>query len=69
MKTKEIKPAKRCFEHVGGKLGELLLSAFIEKQWIARLDPSTKHFYITEKGIKGFSDFGIDLTLIKSETW
>lgn len=69
MKTKEVKPAKLCFEHIGGKLGELLLNAFIEKQWIARLDPSIKHFYITKKGIKAFSALGIDLALIKSETW
>ncbi|MBB4801973.1 DNA-binding PadR family transcriptional regulator [Flavobacterium nitrogenifigens] len=62
-----IKPAKKCYEHLGGKLGELLLENFIEKKWIAKKDPSDKHFYITELGEKEFSKLGIDFSEIKSE--
>lgn len=65
--TKDIKPAKLCFEHIGGKLGELLLETFIEKKWIAKENPINKHFYITEKGQKEFTKMGIDLSQIKPE--
>lgn len=64
---KDIKPAKLCFEHIGGKLGELLLETFIDKNWIAKDNPMNKHFYITEKGQKEFTKMGIDLSQIKPE--
>jgi len=65
--TKDIMPAKRCFEHIGGKLGELLLETFIEKKWIAKESDASKHFYITEKGQKEFAKMGLDLSQIKNE--
>lgn len=30
-KTTQIKPAKMCYEHIGGKLGQLLAVTFAEK--------------------------------------
>jgi DNA-binding PadR family transcriptional regulator len=65
--TKDIKPAKLCFEHIGGKLGMLLLDTFIEKSWIAKENPTDKHYYITDKGQKEFTKMGLDLSQIKSE--
>lgn len=65
--TKDIMPAKRCFEHIGGKLGELLLETFIAKKWIAKESPENKHFYITEKGEEEFAKMGLDLSQIKPE--
>jgi hypothetical protein len=62
-----IKPAKKCYEHLGGKLGELLLENFADKKWIAKKSPSDKHFHITELGEKEFTKLGIDLSKIKSE--
>jgi len=64
---KDIKPAKLCFEHIGGKLGELLLETFIDKKYIAKDKPINKHFYITEKGQKEFTKMGLDLSQIKNE--
>lgn len=66
-KLTEIKPAKTCFEHIGGKLGMLLLYNFVDKGWIAKDNPSNKDFYITEKGHEEFTKLGIDLSQIKSE--
>jgi hypothetical protein len=63
----KVKPAKKCYEHLGGKLGELLLENFTDKNWIAKKSPADKHFYITELGEKEFSKLGIDLSKIKSE--
>lgn len=65
--SQNIKPAKKYYEHLGGKLGELLLETFIEKKWIAKKDSSEKHLYITELGEKEFEKLGLDLSKIKSE--
>jgi hypothetical protein len=57
-------PAKTCYTHLGGKLGALLLEAFIDKGWIAGEKKGDKHYIITEKGEKEFGRLGIDLTQI-----
>lgn len=68
MKTQNtIKPAKKCYSHIGGKLGELLFETFADKKWIAKNEASDKHFYITKLGEKEFAKLGIDLSKIKSE--
>ncbi|WP_114788843.1 hypothetical protein U0035_04440 [Niabella yanshanensis] len=60
------KPAKSCYNHIGGKLGELLMEQFVVKGWIAKEVPADKHFYITEKGEREFARLGIDLSQIAS---
>ncbi|WP_264554065.1 ArsR family transcriptional regulator [Flavobacterium sp. N2038] len=62
------KPAKMCYSHIGGKLGQLLAITFAEKGWIAKNTPADKHFYITDLGQKEFEKLGIDLSEIKAET-
>lgn len=63
----QLKPAKMCYEHIGGKLGQLLAITFAEKGWIAKQKPTDKHFYITALGQEEFGKLGIDLSQIKSE--
>jgi len=41
--TTDRKPAKTCFEHIGGKLGMLLFEQFVEKGWIAKDKTTDKH--------------------------
>lgn len=65
-KKDKLKPAKLCYEHIGGKLGQLLLEALITKGWLAKKDPTSKNFYITELGESQLKAFGIDLSQIKS---
>lgn len=60
------KPAKSCYNHIGGKLGELLMEQFVAKEWIAKEVSADKHFYITEKGEREFANLGIDLSRIAS---
>ncbi|CAM3429922.1 ArsR family transcriptional regulator [Flavobacterium chungbukense] len=67
MSSQSVKPAKKCYEHIGGKLGELLLETFVQKNWIAKKEPSDKNFYITDLGEKEFAKLGLDLSKIKSE--
>jgi len=61
------KPAKTCYDHLGGKLGTLLLKQFIDKGWIAKDKAYDKHYYITETGEAEFTKLGVDLSLIKEE--
>ena len=65
--TQKVKPAKMCYEHIGGKLGELLVEQFFIKGWIAKNKKTDKHYFITPKGEKEFTKLGIDLSEIKSE--
>lgn len=67
-KSSNAKPAKICYEHIGGKLGQLLAVTFAEKGWIAKKNPTDKHFYITDLGQIEFTKLGIDLTDIKAES-
>ncbi|MBS7254718.1 ArsR family transcriptional regulator [Flavobacterium branchiicola] len=67
-KLDAVKPAKMCYSHIGGKLGQLLAITFEEKGWIARKNPADKHFYITDLGQKEFEKLGIDLSEINPET-
>lgn len=67
MSIPKTKPAKTCYSHLGGTLGNLLLEQFIAKEWIAKYSKADKHYYITPKGEKEFTKLGIDLSLIKSE--
>lgn len=66
-KSTPVKPVKMCYEHVGGKLGKLLLETFADKGWIAKNKPADKHFHITALGEKEFEKIGVDLSQIKSE--
>lgn len=61
------KSVKPCYEHIGGKLGQLLLEQFVEKGWIAKDNPSDRQYYITDKGAEEFTKLGLDLSKIKTE--
>jgi len=62
----KVKSAKLCYEHIGGKLGQLLLEVLIAKGWLAKTDSSDRHLYITELGESQLTAFGIDLSQIKA---
>lgn len=66
-KSMQIKPAKMCYGHIGGKLGILLMETFANKGWIAKNKSSDKHFYITDEGEKEFIKLGVAISQIKSE--
>jgi hypothetical protein len=58
-------PAKICYSHLGGKLGNILLESFLDKGWIAREQEGEKHYFLTPKGVKEFTKMGVDLSQIK----
>ena len=65
-KKTTIKPAKICYNHIGGKLGGMLLKMCIDQDWIQKTDPTDKNFFITEKGQTEFARLGLDLSQITS---
>jgi hypothetical protein len=67
MESQDNIPAKMCYSHLGGKLGNLLLENFVEKGWLAKRTATAKHLSVTKKGMAGFKKLGIDLSKIKPE--
>ena len=64
MDKKVTSPAKTCYNHIGGKLGELLLKMFIDRGWIQKNNPADGYHFITEKGQTEFTKLGLDLSQI-----
>ncbi len=48
----ELKPAKACYNHLGGKLGTLLFDMFIEKSRIAKQNSEDKTFSLLQRDKK-----------------
>jgi predicted transcriptional regulator len=59
-KGKEIK-GRKCYDHLGGKLGAILLNNLLEKNWIKLEEDKTTVYIITEKGKKEFKKMGIEI--------
>ncbi len=55
MEKKTI-PAKPCYSHLGGKLGNLLLASFLEKKWIVAT--GEKQYVVSEKGKRSLKSWG-----------
>jgi predicted transcriptional regulator len=50
--------ARTCFDHLAGKIGVQLANA-LQKEGLLRI--SGRNYEVTEKGVRWFSDFGINL--------
>jgi DNA-binding transcriptional ArsR family regulator len=59
-----IKYCRTCYDHLAGKIGVEITTKLIEEKYIV-LDHNT--FLVTEKGELFFSDFGIDVTVLKKQ--
>ena len=59
-KSKEIK-GRRCYDHLGGKLGAILLNSLLENNWIKLEEDKTTVYIVTEKGKKEFKKMGIEI--------
>ena len=65
--TQPLEPvhlARRCYDHVAGRVGVALADAFQEKDW---LSARGKDFVVTQKGDKAFEAWGIDLGSLKKQ--
>jgi predicted transcriptional regulator len=59
-KSNEMK-GRKCYDHLGGKLGAILLNNLLEKNWIELEEDKTTVYIITEKGEREFKKMGIEI--------
>ena len=60
----ESKPltGKKCYDHMGGKLGSTLLLFYLEKGWLEAEEAGKSTVYkVTEAGYKAFAQMGLEL--------
>lgn len=59
--------AKRCYGHLGGKLGDLLFERMLNLEWFKPTEEKSTVYEITEKGCNELTKLGIDLSKLKKE--
>lgn len=52
---------RRCYGHLGGKLGERLFMRLLELEWLKLEEGRTTVYEITEKGYEGFEKLGVKI--------
>jgi predicted transcriptional regulator len=52
---------RKCYDHLGGQLGEKLLESLLKLGWIQLDEGKSTVYVITEKGETGFSELGVDI--------
>ena len=52
---------KKCYDHLGGKLGIALLDFLISQKWIELKKGTSTTYVITETGYENFAKIGLDL--------
>jgi len=53
--------AKKCYGHLGGKLGERVFSRLVELHWFRLENAKATVYDITDKGREELKKLGIDL--------
>ena len=63
MHKKNEKPVtgRKCYDHLGGKLGKLVFDRFIELEWIKLEEGKATVYEVTEKGGEELAKLGIDI--------
>ncbi len=52
---------KKCYGHLGGKLGATLFDFLISQKWIALKEETSTTYVVTEDGYKNFAKMGLAL--------
>ena len=50
---------RKCYDHLGGRLGTELLNFFLSQEWIELDEGKTTVYAVTEKGYKEFEKMGM----------
>ena len=53
--------AKKCYGHLGGKLGERLFVRLVELGWFERTEAGSTAFRVTRKGERELTKLGVSL--------
>jgi predicted transcriptional regulator len=51
---------RKCYEHLGGKLGALIFQRLIALEWIKLEDGKSTVYEVTEKGCEELAKLGIN---------
>lgn len=52
---------RKCYDHLGGRLGAALFQFLVENEWIRLAEGKATVYAVTEKGEKGFEALGLKL--------
>jgi predicted transcriptional regulator len=52
---------RKCYGHLGGRLGAELFQFLVENEWIRLEEGKATVYAVTEKGKKGFEALGLKL--------
>lgn len=61
MNTPKPMTGRKCYDHLGGRLGAALFQFLVENGWIHLEEGKTTVYAVTEKGEKGFKALGLKL--------
>lgn len=58
---------KKCYDHLGGKLGAALFDFLVLQKWIELKEGTSTFYILTEIGLENFAKIGLELpkTIIK----
>lgn len=58
---------KKCYDHLGGKLGAALFDFLVLQKWIELKEGTSTSYILTEIGYENFAKIGLELpkTIIK----
>lgn len=58
---------KKCYDHLGGKLGAALFDFLVLQKWIELKEGTSTSYILTEIGLENFAKIGLELpkTIIK----
>lgn len=61
MKTTPL-TGKKCYNHLGGKLGAALFEFMVQEGWIVAKAETPNTYELTEKGYEALQSLGLDLS-------
>jgi predicted transcriptional regulator len=61
MERNKVIKGRKCYDHLGGKLGEILLKYLLENNWIELEEGKTTVYIVTDKGKKELKKIGIEI--------
>lgn len=51
--------SRRCYDHLGGRLGAGLLALYLEKGWLEKEPGASTAYQLTDSGRKAFGSMGL----------
>ncbi len=52
---------RTCYNHLGGKLGQVIFERLIELEWLTLEDGKSTVYQVTEKGYQEFKKLGVPI--------